>query len=99
MSTESHLARQAVHDKIESEIKIAHAKLETLKARAASAKANVEIKLIGDLLTKKPALDQKLRELRTATDDTWQQMKTAMETRVAELEKSIHAIEAKLKAK
>jgi len=99
MSTESHLARKAVQDKIESQIKIAHAKLETLKARAASAKANVEIKLIADLLTKKPALDQKLHELRTAADDTWQQMKTAMEARLAELETSIHAIEAKLKAK
>jgi phage shock protein A len=99
MSTESHLARQAVHDKIESQIKIAHAKLETLKARAASAKADVELKLIGDLLTRKPALDQKLHELRTAADDTGQQMKAAMETRVAELEKSIHAIEAKLKVK
>jgi hypothetical protein len=99
MSTESHLARQAVQDKIESEIKIAHAKLETLKARAASAKANVEIKLIGDLLTMKPALDQKLHELRTAADDKWQQMKTATEARVAELETSIRAIEAKLKAR
>ena len=53
MSTDVKLAKQAIHDKLESQIKTAEAKLDTLKARAETAKANVEIKAIAELLTKK----------------------------------------------
>jgi hypothetical protein len=45
MSTATNMTRQAVHDKIESQIKTAQAKLETLKAKAESAKANAELKI------------------------------------------------------
>jgi phage shock protein A len=97
MSTPMNVAKQAIHDKIESQIKTAQAKLETLKAKAESAKANAELKLIADLLTKKPAIDQKLNELKKSGETTYQQAKTDVESRVAELEKSVQAIEAKFK--
>lgn len=47
----NNLAKQAVHDKLESQINTAEAKLNTLKARAETAKANVELKAITELLT------------------------------------------------
>ena len=98
MSTEINMARQAVHDKIESQINTVQAKLETLKAKAESAEANAELELIAELLTKKQAIDQKLNELRQSSEGTYQQAKTDVESRVAELEKSVKAIEAKFTA-
>jgi hypothetical protein len=87
------LARLAVHDKIESQVKIAQAKLETLKAKAEAPKANAEVKVIANLLTKKLAIDLKFNELRKSGDETYEQIKTDAETRVRELEKSVPAIE------
>ena len=92
------MAKQAVHDKIESQIKTAQAKLETLKAQAEATKANVEIKVIADLLTRKHAIDQKLADLKKSGDDGYEQAKGDVEARVAELEKSVKAIEAKVHA-
>jgi phage shock protein A len=92
------VAKQAIHDKIESQIKTAQARLETLTAKAESAKANAELKLIVDLLTKRTAIDQKLNELKKSGETTYQQAKTDVESRVAELEKSVQALEAKLTA-
>jgi phage shock protein A len=98
MSTAMNMTKQATHDKIESQIRTAQAKLETLKAKAESAKANGELKSIADLLTKKRAIDQKLTELKQSGETTYQHAKTDVESRVAELEKSVQAIEAKFKA-
>ena len=98
MSTGTNMARQAAHDKIESQIKIAKAKLETLKAKAESAKATTELKLIAALLTNKQAIDRKVNELKKSDDGTYQQAKADVELRIAELEKSVQAIEAKFKA-
>ena len=64
MSTDVNIAKQVTHDKLESQIKMAEAKLDTLKARAESAKVNVEIKAIAELVTKRHELHQKLRELK-----------------------------------
>jgi uncharacterized protein involved in exopolysaccharide biosynthesis len=98
MSTELKMAKQAVHDKIESQVKTEQAKLETLKAQAEATKANVEIKVIADLLTRKHAIDQKLAELKKSGGDGYEQAKGDVEARVAELEKSVKAIEAKVHA-
>ena len=98
MSEWKNMARQAIHDKIESQINTAQAKLETLKARAESAKTNVELTLIAELLTRKRAIDQKLSELKKANETTYQQAKSDVESRIAELEKSVQAIETRFKA-
>jgi multidrug efflux pump subunit AcrA (membrane-fusion protein) len=98
MSTAVNIAKQAFHDKIDSQIKTAQAKLETLKAKAQTTKANDELKLIAGLLAKKMTLDQKLAELRKSSDGTYQQAKSDVESHVAELEKSVQAIEARFKA-
>ena len=92
------MIKQAIHDKIESQIKTAQAKLETLKAKAESAKANAELKVIADLLTKKRAIDQKLEELKKSDGSAYERAKTDVESRVADFEKSVKAIESKFKA-
>jgi len=98
MSTPTNIAKQAVHDKIESQVKTVQAKLDTLKAKAESAKANAELKVIAELLTKKQAIDRKIGELKKSGETSYQQAKSDIEARVAELEKSVQAIEAKFKA-
>jgi hypothetical protein len=98
MSTGMNMARSAMHDKIESQINTVQAKLETLKAKAEAAKANAELKAIADLLARKQTIDRKLDELKKSSETTYQQTKTDVESRVAELEQSVKSIEAKFKA-
>jgi hypothetical protein len=54
MSTEMRLAKQAMHDKLMSQVNAAEAKLIALKARAEAAKAHLEMKAIAELLSSKP---------------------------------------------
>jgi outer membrane murein-binding lipoprotein Lpp len=98
MSTPTNVAKQAVHDKIESQVKTVQAKLDALKAKAEAAKAVAELKSIADLVVKKQAIDRKLNELKKSGETTYQQAKADIESRVAELETSVQAIEAKFKA-
>jgi len=98
MSTDMNIEKKAAHDKIESQIHTAQAKLETLKAKAESTKANGELKLIAELATKKLTLDQKVNELKKSSDATYQKVKADVESRVAELEQSVKAVEARLKS-
>jgi len=99
MSTDLNIAKQAIHDKFESQIKAAEAKLETLKARAEAAKANVEIKAIAELLPKKVEIQQKLEQLKKSGGDRWEQAKADLEGRIADFEKSVKGIESKAEAK
>jgi len=62
MSVVSNMARRAIRDKFESEIRTAVAKLETLRAEAETVKADIEMKAITDLLTKQREILHKLRE-------------------------------------
>jgi phage shock protein A len=98
MSIETNVAKKVIHDKIESQVSTVQSKLEALKAKAQSAKANTELKMIADLLSQKQTIDQKLNELKKSSEGTYQQTKTDVESRIAELEKSLQAIEAKFKA-
>jgi hypothetical protein len=64
MNIEVNMAKKAIQDKLESEIKAAEVKLRTLKAEAETAKADFEIKAITELLTKQHEILGKLREVR-----------------------------------
>ena len=90
------MTKEAIHDTIESRIKIAHAKLETLSARAGAAKA--ALSAVASALKTKRAIDQKLDQLKTSSEATYEQTRADVESRVAELEKAVQAIEAKFKA-
>jgi phage shock protein A len=98
MSTDVKLAKQAIHDKLGSQISTAEAKLNTLKARAETAKANLELKAIAELLTRKQAILRKLHELKKSDGGQWEQAKADLEKRIADFEKSVKGIESKAKA-
>ena len=91
-------ARKAVYDKVESQIHTFEAQLATVKAKAESAKADAELNAIAKLATAKLTLDQKVRELKTAGEAAFQQAKAEVEARIAEFEKSLKAIESRIKA-
>src|SRR5262249_46174643 len=97
MSTEN-IAKKAVEDKFEAQVKTVQAKLDVLKIKAEAAKRIAEVKAIADLVTKKRAIDQKLTELKAAGEGKYQQAKADIESRVAELEQSVQAMEEKFKA-
>jgi multidrug efflux pump subunit AcrA (membrane-fusion protein) len=98
MSIEVSSAKYAIHDKLESQIKTAEAKLDTLKARAEVAKANLELKAIAALAMQKVEIHEKLRELKASSEANAQYVKKDLEARIAAFEKSIKEIEAKVKA-
>jgi chaperonin cofactor prefoldin len=91
-------ARKAVYDKVDSQIHTFEAQLATLKAKAESARADAELNAIAKLATAKLTLDQKVRELKTAGEAAFQQTKADVDARIAEFEKSVKAIESKIKA-
>lgn len=98
MSIEVSTAKHLIHDKLESELKTAETKLDTLKARAEVAKANLEIKAIAGLATQRLEIHQKIQELKNAGDEKWEHAKKDIEARIAAFEKSIKGIESKVKA-
>jgi hypothetical protein len=102
MSTQANVAvnaaRKAVYDKVDSQIHAFEAQLATLKAKAESAKADAELKAIANLVTAKRTLDQKVAELKKASETAFQQAKADVEARIVEFEKSVKAIESKIKA-
>ena len=52
------------------------AQLATVKAKAESAKADAELKVIANLVSAKRALDQKVLDLKKASEASFQQAKT-----------------------
>jgi len=102
MSTQENIAvnaaRKAVYDKVESQIHTFEAQLATLKAKAESVKADVELKAIANLVTAKRTLDQKVAELKKTGEAAFQQATADVNARIAEFEKSVKAIESKIKA-
>jgi chaperonin cofactor prefoldin len=95
MTTRTIVVKQAVHDKLESQIELAEAKLHTLKAQAENAKANVEIMAIADLAPKRQSIRRKLQELKKSNGDAWDQAKADLETHIEEFETLLKGIEPK----
>jgi chaperonin cofactor prefoldin len=89
MNTGANAAKQAVHDKLESQIKLTEGKLNTLKAQAENTKANAEIKAIADLFPRKQSIQRKLQDLRKSNGEAWNRAKGDLETHVADFEKSV----------
>ena len=101
MSTQTNVAvkavRKAVYDKVESQIHTFDAQVATLKAKADSAKA--ELNAIANLATAKRTLDRKVAELKSAGETAFQQVKADVEARVAEFDESLQAIASKIDAR
>ena len=98
MSTDMKITKQAIEDKLESQINTVGAKLDMLKAQADAAKANVEAQAIAELLPKKVAMQLKLQELKKSGADRLQQAKADLETQVAAFENAVKGIESKIRA-
>jgi hypothetical protein len=98
MNTGATAAKQALHDKLESQIKLAEDKLHTLKAQAENARANAEIKAIADLFPKKRSIQRKLQDLKKSSGEAWNHAKADLETQIADFEESIKGIESKARA-
>jgi hypothetical protein len=96
MSSDVKLAKQAIHAKLEAQINAAEATLNTLKARAQTTKANVELKSITELLLSKQAILQKLHELKKSDGGHWDRVKADLEARITDFEKSVKGIESKV---
>lgn len=99
MSTGVKIAKHVVEDKLEAQIKTLSAKLDTLKAQAETAKANVEIKAIAELLPKTLVMRHKLQELKQSAEGRFEQAKSDLEAHLADFEKSVKAIESRIRAR
>jgi len=89
-------ARKAVYDKVQSQVHTIGAQMATLKARAESVKADAELKTIANLVTAKRTLDQKVSELKSASEAAFQQAKADVEARVEDFDKSLKALASKI---
>jgi hypothetical protein len=98
MCADVNMAKQAIHDKFETQIKIAEAKLDTVKAQAESAKADAKIKVVAELLASKRALQLELKALKKLGRDRWEQAKADLEAHIARFEKLLKDAESKAKA-
>jgi hypothetical protein len=100
MSTHGNEAKQAFHDKVESQINSLVAELETLRARAEDARADAaELKAVAELVVKKQAIEHMLKELKKSEGHEWEHSKAALVARIAEFEALVKGIESKPKAK
>ena len=92
------MAKQEIQDKLETQIKIAEAKLDMVKARVKSAKADAEIKVVAELLAWKRALQLELKALKKLGGDRWEQAKAGLEAHIAHFKKLLKDAESKAKA-
>lgn len=100
MSTHPSETKQAIHEKVESQINAAVAKLEQLRAQAENARADAaEVKAIAELLVKKQAIEHMLHELKKSEGHEWEHSRAALVARLAEFEALTKGVESKKKAK
>ena len=98
MNIDLTVAKQQVYDEVESWIKTAQAKLETLKGQAEGKMTKVEVDAYETLLPKLQAIQQKLQQLRKSSGKQWKQLKADLDRLIADFEKSVKQIEAQAKA-
>ena len=98
MNIDLTVAKQQVYDEVESWIKTAQAKLETLKGHAEGKIAKVEVDAYETLLPKLQVVQQKLQQLQKSSGKQWKQLKADLERLIADFEKSVKEIEAEAKA-
>ena len=98
MCAEVNMANQAIHDKFETQIKIAEAKLDMIKAQAESAKAEAEIKVVAELLARNRALQLELKALKKLGGERWERAKADLESHLAHFGKFLKDVESKAKA-
>ena len=98
MNIDLTVAKQQAYDEVESWIKTAQAKLETLEGQAEGKMAKVEVEAHETLLPKLQAIQQKLQELKKSSGKQRKQLKADLERLIGDFEKSVKEIEAEAKA-
>jgi hypothetical protein len=98
MCADVNMLKQAIHDKFETQIKIAEANLDMVKAQAESAKADAEIKVVAELAARKRALQLELKALKKLGGDRWEQAKSDLEAHIEHFKKLLKDAKSKAKA-
>jgi len=92
--------RKAYEEKLDAQVKESNAQIELLKAKADKARAEVKIeyyKTIEALQSKQNDAKAKLRELKTAGDEAWEDLKTGAEKAWAEVKTAYNAASSRFK--
>ena len=92
--------RKAYEEKLDAQMKEWNAQIDLLKAKADKAKAEAKIeyyKTIEAVQRKQNDAAAKLRELKTAGDDAWEDIKTGAEKAWAEVKTAYHDASSRFK--
>lgn len=92
--------RKAYEEKLDAQLEEWNAQIALLKARADKAKAEAKIeyyKTIEALQRKQDEAGAKLRELKTAGDEAWEDIKTGSEKAWDEVKAAFHIAASKFK--
>ncbi len=92
--------RKAYEEKLDAQLKEWSAQIALFKAKADNAKADAKIeyhKTIDALQRKQNEANTKLRELKTAGDDAWEDIKKGAEKAWAEVKTAFHDASSRFK--
>jgi archaellum component FlaC len=95
MSIEQTIAKQAVYDQLQAKLSLAEATLQTVKARAEQAKADLQIKAIAALFPKTQVIRRELKNLKETSGAGWEKVKAGIEDRIEDLEKAVKNLQTK----
>jgi uncharacterized coiled-coil DUF342 family protein len=90
--------KEAYQEKLEAQIKEWSAKVTELKAKADQAGADAKIQMyqqIDQLRARKDAAQQKLTEIKAASADSWEALKTGSEKALGDLKKTWESMKSK----
>ena len=86
--------REAYVEKVHAQIDLVDARIQELSAKAGNMKADTRIEVqrkVDELRDKRRELDGKLSDLRSASADSWEDVKTGFERAWGELKTSVES--------
>lgn len=92
--------KEAYQEKMEAQLKEWQARIDTLKAKADKAQADQKVKYyekVESLRMKQMTANEKLRELRQASEGAWEDLKAGMEMAWDDLKLSVEEARKKFK--
>ncbi len=92
------MRKTPITKKLQAKLDEWSAEISKLKAKAEGAGADAELKYndqIDELKSRQAAASQKLDELRSSSDDAWQDLKAGVENAWSNLEKSVRSAQSR----
>lgn len=83
---------KAYEEKLNAQLQQAKSQLEEFESRAKSAGTRAEVETIHHLKTMRQEIEKKNRELRSAGEDSVQQIKTELDAQMAKLKTSLQQL-------